>query len=418
MKQHAPTLSKTKKDPLHEGPTIGAFGDYGGQFVSELLIPALKELEQAREQIVTRSDFDEAFSKALRSWAGRPTPLTSAPTFSEQARLEVILKREDLLHGGAHKTNNVLGQGLLAKFMGKKRIIAETGAGQHGTATAMVGAWLGLETVVYMGQRDMERQVANVKRMGLCGAEVVPVTSGAQTLKDAINEALRDWTTHVESTHYLLGTVCGPHPFPRLVRDFQAVIGREARQQWEEELDGFPDAVVACVGGGSNAIGIFYDFLNLRSVELIGVEPAGHGLASGRHGATLVGGIPGLLHGARTSILQDEEGQILEPHSIAAGLDYPGVGPEHAYLRDSGRARYVAVEDSHALQAFEALSRTEGIIPAFEPAHALAFVLRAVALGELPEGSRVLVNLSGRGDKDLDVYHELHERTETEEAST
>ncbi len=310
------------------------------------------------------------------------------------------------------------GKVLLAKFMGKKRIIAETGAGQHGTATAMVGAWLGLETVIYMGQRDIERQAANVKRMELCGAEVVPVTSGAQTLKDAINEALRDWTTHVESTHYLLGTVCGPHPFPRLVRDFQSVIGREARQQWEADLDGFPDAVVACVGGGSNAIGIFYDFLNHCSVELIGVEPAGQGLATGRHGATLIKGTPGLLHGARTSILQDEEGQILEPHSIAAGLDYPGVGPEHAYLRDSGRARYVAVEDGHALQAFEVLSRTEGIIPAFEPAHALAFVLRAVDLGELQEGSRVLVNLSGRGDKDLDVYRAVNDRRETEEART
>jgi tryptophan synthase beta chain len=418
MKHRAPSLSRTKTDLLHEAPTVGAFGDYGGQFVSELLIPALKELEQAREQIVTRSDFAEAFSNALRSWAGRPTPLTSAPTFSEQARLEVVLKREDLLHGGAHKTNNVLGQGLLAKFMGKERIIAETGAGQHGTATAMVGAWLGLETVVYMGQRDIERQAANVKRMELCGAEVVPVTSGARTLKDAINEALRDWTTHVESTYYLLGTVCGPHPFPRLVRDFQAVIGREARRQWEEDLGGLPDAVVACVGGGSNAIGIFCDFLNHCSVELIGVEPAGHGLSTGRHGATLIKGTPGLLHGARTSILQDEEGQILEPHSVAAGLDYPGVGPEHAYLRDSGQARYVAVEDVHALQAFEVLSRTEGIIPAFEPAHALAFVLRAVDLGELQEGSRVLVNLSGRGDKDLDVYRAIGNRRQIGEAGT
>ena len=416
MNQLFPLPSKKETPRPHEGPTIGSFGDYGGQFVSELLVPALEELEQAREQIVTRSDFKEVLSKALRSWAGRPTPLTSVPAFSEKARLEVVLKREDLLHGGAHKTNNVLGQGLLAKFMGKKRIIAETGAGQHGTATAMVGAWLGLETVVYMGKRDIERQAANVKRMELCGAVVVPVASGAQTLKDAINEALRDWTTHIESTHYLLGTVCGPHPFPRLVRDFQAVIGREARQQWEEEFEGLPDAVVACVGGGSNAIGIFYDFLNHRSVELIGVEPAGDGLATGRHGATLIEGTPGLLHGARTSILQDEEGQILEPHSIAAGLDYPGVGPEHAYLRDSGRARYVAVDDDDALAAFEGLSRTEGIIPALEPAHALAFVLRAVDRGELREGSRVLVNLSGRGDKDLDVYREVGNRRETDEA--
>jgi tryptophan synthase beta chain len=388
-------------------PRVGAFGDYGGRYVPELLIPALEELEEARKTIVPSMDFKRAFSDALRAWAGRPTPLTRVSAFSRLAELDVVLKREDLLHGGAHKTNNVLGQALLAKFMGKKRIIAETGAGQHGTAAAMVGARLGLETVVYMGEKDVGRQAPNVKRMELCGARVVPVRTGARTLKDAINEALRDWTANLETTHYLLGTVCGPHPFPRLVRNFQTVIGREAKAQWKKLLGGLPDAVVACVGGGSNAIGIFYGFLKDRSVELIGVEPGGFGLDSGKHGATLLRGTPGLLHGARTSVLQDREGQILEPHSVAAGLDYPGVGPEHAHLRDSGRARYRAVGDRDAVDAFEVLSRTEGIIPAFEPAHALAFVLQAVAAGEIAKGARVLVNLSGRGDKDLDSYFGL-----------
>ncbi len=387
-----------------EHPRIGAFGPYGGRYVPELLIPALDELERARKEIVPRADFRKAFSEALSQWAGRPTPLTRVPRFSRLARLDVVLKREDLLHGGAHKMNNVLGQALLAQLMGKKRIIAETGAGQHGTATAMVGARLGLETIVYMGQRDMERQAPNVKRMELCGAEVVPVRSGAQTLKDAINEALRDWTHSLQTTHYLLGTVCGPHPFPRLVRDFHTVIGREAKSQWRKLLGGLPDAVVACVGGGSNALGIFHGFLRDRSVQLIGVEPGGRGLDSGLHGATLLRGTTGLLHGARTSVLQDGEGQILEPHSVAAGLDYPGVGPEHAFLRDSGRASYHAVTDEETIDAFERLSRLEGIIPAFESAHALAFVQRAVSGGELEEGSRVLINLSGRGDKDLDAY--------------
>ena len=399
-------------------PRVGAFGPYGGRYVPELLIPALTELERARKEIVPREDFRKALSEALSNWAGRPTPLTRLPGFSRMARLEVVLKREDLLHGGAHKTNNVLGQALLAQFMGKKRIVAETGAGQHGTATAMVGARLGLTTVIYMGRRDMERQAPNVKRMELCGAEVVPVTSGAQTLKDAINEALRDWTNSLETTHYLLGTVCGPHPFPRLVRDFQAVIGREAKSQWRRLMGGLPDAVVACVGGGSNALGIFHAFLRERSVRLMGVEPGGHGLDSGMHGATLIRGTPGLLHGARTSVLQDAEGQILEPHSIAAGLDYPGVGPEHAFLRDSGRATYYAVTDEEALQAFEQLSRVEGIIPAFESAHALAFVRKAVAEAVLEEGSRVLINLSGRGDKDLDTYfRELAPRRKNEGTS-
>jgi len=385
-------------------PRVGAFGDYGGRYVPELLVPALEELEQARREIVPGREFQRELSSLLEEWAGRPTPLSEAPSFSKAAGLEVVMKREDLLHGGAHKTNNVAGQALLARFMGKKRVIAETGAGQHGTATAMAAARLGLEAVVFMGEKDMERQAPNVKRMELCGAEVVPVATGSRTLKDAINEALRDWTQNLTTTHYLLGTVCGPHPFPRLVRDFQSVIGKEAKAQWKKRFGGLPKAVVACVGGGSNAIGIFHAFVPEEEVKLIGVEPGGRGIATGQHGATLVAGTPGLLHGARTYVLQDEEGQILEAHSVSAGLDYPGVGPEHAFLRDTGRARYVAVTDEEAIDAFEQLSELEGIIPAFEPAHALAFLLKAVRERELPEGATVLLNLCGRGDKDLDSY--------------
>ncbi len=391
-------------------PRIGAFGEYGGRYVPELLVPALVELERARKEIVPSREFKKALTELLDQWAGRPTPLTSAPRFSEACELDVIMKREDLLHGGAHKTNNVAGQALMTKFMGKRRVIAETGAGQHGTATAMAAARLGLDAVVYMGEKDMERQAPNVKRMELCGAEVIPVRSGARTLKDAINEALRDWTENVESTHYLLGTVCGPHPFPRLVRDFQAVIGREAMPQWKKLKGGLPDAVIACVGGGSNAMGIFHAFVPKKRVQLIGVEPGGRGIDTGRHGATLVAGTAGLLHGARTSVLQDDEGQILEAHSVSAGLDYPGVGPEHAYLRDTGRARYLAINDDEALDAFEKLSELEGIIPAFEPAHALAFLLKAVRERELPPSARVLMNLCGRGDKDLDNYLEHYAR--------
>jgi tryptophan synthase beta chain len=385
-------------------PRVGAFGDYGGRYVSELLVPALEELERARKEIVPSREFQRELSSLLEEWAGRPTPLSEAPSFSKAASLEVVMKREDLLHGGAHKTNNVAGQALLARFMGKKRVIAETGAGQHGTATAMAAARLGLEAVVFMGEKDMERQAPNVKRMELCGATVVPVTAGSRTLKDAINEALRDWTQNLTTTHYLLGTVCGPHPFPRLVRDFQSVIGKEAKAQWKKRFGGLPSVVVACVGGGSNAIGIFHAFVPDEDVKLIGVEPGGRGIATGQHGATLVAGTPGLLHGARTYVLQDEEGQILEAHSVSAGLDYPGVGPEHAFLRDTGRARYVAVTDDEAIDAFEKLSELEGIIPAFEPAHALAFLLKAVLERELPEGASVLLNLCGRGDKDLDTY--------------
>lgn len=385
-------------------PRVGAFGEYGGRFVPELLVPALEELERARKEIVPSREFKKTLAELLAEWAGRPTPLATAPRFSEVCELDVVLKREDLLHGGAHKTNNVAGQALMAKLMGKRRVIAETGAGQHGTATAMAAARLGLDAVVYMGEKDMERQAPNVKRMQLCGAEVIPVASGARTLKDAINEALRDWTKNLESTHYLLGTVCGPHPFPRLVRDFQAVIGREAMSQYKKLKGGLPDSVVACVGGGSNAIGIFHAFVPKKRVHLIGVEPGGLGIETGQHGATLVAGSAGLLHGARTSVLQDDEGQILEPHSVSAGLDYPGVGPEHAFLRDSGRARYLAIDDGDALDAFETMSELEGIIPAFEPAHALAFLLKAVRERELPARARVLVNLCGRGDKDLDSY--------------
>jgi tryptophan synthase beta chain len=385
-------------------PKVGAFGDYGGRYVPELLVPALEELERARRVLVRSREFQRELSSLLEEWAGRPTPLSPAPAFSKACGLEVVMKREDLLHGGAHKTNNVAGQALLARFMGKKRVIAETGAGQHGTATAMAAARLGLEAVVFMGEKDMERQAPNVKRMELCGARVVPVATGSRTLKDAINEALRDWTQNLTTTHYLLGTVCGPHPFPRLVRDFQSVIGKEAKAQWKKRYGGLPSAVVACVGGGSNAIGIFHAFVPDIEVKLIGVEPGGRGIATGEHGATLVAGTPGLLHGARTYVLQDEEGQILEAHSVSAGLDYPGVGPEHSFLRDSSRARYVAVTDDEAIAAFEKLSELEGIIPAFEPAHALAFLLRAVRERELPEGARVLVNLCGRGDKDLDNY--------------
>ena len=385
-------------------PRVGAFGAYGGRYVPELLVPALDELERARKEIVPSSAFKNALAELSAEWAGRPTPLASVPSLSKACQLEVVLKREDLLHGGAHKTNNVAGQALLTHFMGKKRVIAETGAGQHGTATAMACARLGLEAIVYMGEKDMERQAPNVKRMELCGARVIPVTAGSRTLKDAINEALRDWTANLKTTHYLLGTVCGPHPFPRLVRDFQAVIGREAKAQFRKRYGGQPDAVVACVGGGSNAMGIFHAFVPDKRVALVGVEPGGRGLATGHHGATLVAGTTGLLHGARTSVLQDDEGQILEAHSVSAGLDYPGVGPEHAYLRDRARARYVAVTDDEALDAFERLSELEGIIPAFEPAHAVAYLLKAVREKELPEGARILLNLCGRGDKDLDTY--------------
>lgn len=382
-------------------PQVGAFGEYGGRYAPELLMHALAELAEAHQRIVPSREFQKAFRRELRTWGGRPTPLTEVPNFSRLSRLRVFLKREDLLHGGAHKTNNVIGQALLAKQLGKRRLVAETGAGQHGVATAMAGARHSLPVTVYMGARDMERQASNVARMKLCGAEVIPVVAGAGTLKEAIDDALRDWAATVDDSHYVLGTVCGPDPFPALVRDLQAVIGREARAQCLRQLGGLPDAALACVGGGSNAIGLFQGFLGDDSVKLFGAEPGGSGLASGRHGATLCAGTPGLLHGARSYMLQDEHGQVRDSYSIAAGLDYPAVGPEHSFLKDSGRAHYHAIPDDEAMAAVHALSRSEGILPAIESAHALALCLSAVESGLLREGDRVVVNLSGRGDKDI-----------------
>ena len=371
----------------------GRFGRFGGCYVPEILVPALEQLESAFLDAQEDAVFATELNDLLANYAGRPTPLTRCRNLSGN----IYLKREDLLHGGAHKTNQVLGQGLLAKRMGKTRLIAETGAGSHGTATAIAGALLGLETVIYMGAKDVERQQLNVFRMQLMGARIVQVNSGSQTLKDAINEALRDWSASFENTHYLLGTAAGPHPFPTMVREFQRVIGREARTQIIEQLGRLPDAVVACVGGGSNAIGLFADFID-DDVQLIGVEPAGKGLGSHEHGATLMRGRPGIIHGSETYVLQDEEGQISESWSVSAGLDYPAVGPQHAYLKESGRGEYVGATDFEALQAFKALAEGEGILCAFESAHALAHALKLAE--ERPE-SAILVGLSGRGDKDV-----------------
>ncbi|MEO0479800.1 MAG: tryptophan synthase subunit beta [Planctomycetota bacterium] len=382
------------------GPALGAFGAYGGRFVSELLTGALDELDRACREVLPSETFRTRLESELTHWAGRPTPLTEAENLSARANLRISLKREDLLHGGAHKTNNVVGQALLAQAMGKRRLIAETGAGQHGVATAMIGARLGLEVLVYMGQRDVERQHLNVERMRLCGARVVPVSNGSATLKDAINEALRDWAASVDSTHYVLGTVCGPDPFPRLVGGLHRCIGDEARTQHLERYGELPDAVLACVGGGSNAIGVFRAFLD-EDVRLLGAEPGGPRDASNEHGAVLTEGTPGLLHGARTLVLQDHDGLIRPSRSIAAGLDYPGVGPEHAHLRDTGRAEYHPICDEEALDAVRETCRREGILPALESAHAIALALQAVDRGLLPAGSRVVLNLSGRGDKDL-----------------
>jgi tryptophan synthase beta chain len=385
----------------------GRFGAYGGAYVPEILMPALEQLERAflaaQDDPAFRAELDELLVK----YAGRPTPLTRCRNLGSD-RARIYLKREDLLHGGAHKTNQVLAQALLTKRMGKKRIIAETGAGQHGVATALAGALFGLETRIYMGAHDVERQQLNVFRMELMGAEVVPVESGSRTLKDAINEALRDWTASFADTHYLLGTVAGPHPFPTMVREFQRIIGREARAQVLEEEGRLPDAVVACVGGGSNAMGLFADFIGDGAVRLIGCEPAGKGLDGGEHGATLLRGRPGILHGSETYVLQNEDGQIAESWSVSAGLDYPAVGPEHAHLKDSGRADYVGVTDREALDAFALLARSEGIICAFESAHALAHALRLAAEAE-EKGREILlvVNISGRGDKDMAQAQEL-----------
>jgi len=376
----------------------GRFGDFGGQFVSEALMEALSELEDAFTCFQGDPAFISALDSYLAEFAGRPTPLTLCRNLSQDLGFRVYLKREDLLHGGAHKLNNTLGQALLAQFMGKKRLIAETGAGQHGVATAIAGAVLGLPVEVYMGKVDIERQRPNVFRMELMGAKVIPVSSGTRTLKDAVNEALRDWAASVGETHYLLGSVVGPHPFPLMVRTFQAVIGKETRAQILGREGRLPDAILACVGGGSNAIGIFHPFLQ-DSVRLIGVEAGGEGIESGRHGASLCAGSPGILHGALSYLLQDGDGQVLPTHSVAAGLDYPGVGPEHAMLRDAGRIEYTSVTDRETLGAFALLSRREGIIPALESAHAIAQLTKMA--GEFDRDDIVVVNLSGRGDKDL-----------------
>jgi len=377
----------------------GRFGRFGGTYVPEILVPALEQLEAAFLEAQEDSAFQAELSDLLANYAGRPTPLTRCRNLSSN----IYLKREDLLHGGAHKTNQVLAQGLLAKRMGKRRLIAETGAGQHGVATAIVGALLGFETVIYMGAEDVERQALNVFRMRLMGAEVMPVESGGSTLKDAINEALRDWSASFEHTHYLLGTAAGPHPFPTVVREFQRVIGREARAQIVQQLGRLPDAVIACVGGGSNAIGLFADFIP-DDVRLIGVEAAGRGVAGTEHGATLLRGRPGILHGAETYVLQDDDGQIADTWSVSAGLDYPAVGPEHAYLMETGRAHYVGVTDHEALAAFRALAVSEGILCAFESAHALAHALKLA--DEQPE-TILIVGLSGRGDKDVAQAQQL-----------
>ena len=379
---------------------VGHFGPYGGRFVPEALIGALDELEAAHNSASKDPEFQRELNHLHKSYTGRPSIITEAKRFAEHAgNARILLKREDLNHTGSHKINNVLGQALLTKRMGKKRIIAETGAGQHGVASATAAALLGLDCVVYMGEEDTKRQSLNVARMKLLGATVVPVTTGSRTLKDAINEAMRDWVTNVSTTHYLLGTVAGPHPFPTMVRDFHRIIGVEARQQVLEMTGRLPDAVLACVGGGSNAIGIFHPFIDDAGVRLIGFEAGGSGVESGKHAATIVGGTPGVLHGTRSYLLQDSDGQTIESHSISAGLDYPGVGPEHAYLHDIGRAEYRAITDDQAMHAFSLLSKSEGIIPAIETAHALAGALQVG--NELGSGAILLINLSGRGDKDV-----------------
>jgi tryptophan synthase beta chain len=380
----------------------GYFGDYGGRFVPETLMPVLDKLSKAYNQAKADPAFWAEFEALSRDYSGRPTPLYFAERLTENCGgARIFLKREDLAHTGAHKINNALGQGLLARRMGKQRIIAETGAGQHGVATAAVCAMLGLEAVVYMGEEDMRRQSLNVFRMRLMGAEVRAVSGGSKTLKDAINEAIRDWVTNPGDTYYLLGSVVGPYPYPMMVRDFQSVIGKETKQQIMDKLGRLPDYIIACVGGGSNAIGIFHPFLNDKEVKLIGVEAAGRGLDSGNHAASLLRGTVGVLHGTKSYVLQDKDGQIRETHSISAGLDYPGVGPEHSYLKDSGRARYVAVTDKEALEGFQLLCNTEGITPALEPAHAIFYAAKMA--GSLEREQIIVVNLSGRGDKDMDI---------------
>ncbi len=383
----------------------GHFGPYGGVFVAETLIHALDELRGAYERFRDDPEFVAEYNRELKHFVGRPSPIYHAQRWSEMlGGAQIYLKREDLNHTGAHKVNNVIGQALLARRMGKKRVIAETGAGQHGVATATICARFGMECVVYMGSEDVRRQAANVYRMKLLGATVVPVESGSRTLKDALNEAMRDWVTNIETTFYIIGTVAGPHPYPMLVRDFQRVIGDECKVQMPEMTGRQPDAVIACVGGGSNVMGIFYPYIDDTNVQLIGVEAAGDGLDTGRHAASLTGGSPGVLHGNRTYLLQDADGQIIETHSVSAGLDYPGVGPEHAWLKDSGRAQYVPITDEEALKAFHDCCRIEGIIPALESSHAIAYGAKLAP--SLPKDRILLVNLSGRGDKDMHTVAE------------
>jgi len=388
----------------------GYFGDYGGRFVAETLMQPLLDLENAYKKYMSDEEFLAELDDDLKYYVGRPSPLYFAKRWSEEiGGAKIFLKREDLNHTGAHKVNNTVGQALLAKRMGKPRVIAETGAGQHGVATATIAARLGLECCVYMGEDDIKRQSTNVFRMKLLGAQVVPVTSGSRTLKDALNEALRDWVTNVDTTFYIIGTVAGPHPYPVIVRDFQSIIGRETRCQCLEQIGSLPDALVACVGGGSNAIGLFHPFINDSDVAMVGVEAGGEGVASGRHSAPLSAGIPGVLHGNRTYLMQDECGQIESTHSISAGLDYPGVGPEHSWLKDIGRAQYETVNDGEALEAFDRLTTLEGIIPALETSHALAYAEKLAAV--MGQGKTIVVNLSGRGDKDIQTIATLNSIT-------
>ncbi len=383
----------------------GYFGNYGGRFVPETLVPALDELTTVYQALENDTAFWQEFQSLCHYYIGRPTPLYFAERLTAHCGgAKIFLKREDLAHTGAHKINNAVGQALLTKKLGKKRIIAETGAGQHGVATAAVAALMGMECVIYMGSDDIERQKLNVFRMRLMGAEVRPVSSGSRTLKDAINEAFRDWVSNVSTTHYLMGSVVGPHPYPAMVRDFQSVIGKETREQSLKDYQRLPDYIVACVGGGSNSMGIFYPFLNDKDVKLVGVEAAGHGLETGEHAATLAKGTLGVLHGAKSFVLQDKDGQILATHSISAGLDYPGVGPEHSFLKDSGRATYASITDKEALEGFQLLCRTEGIIPALESSHAIAHTVKMAPT--LKKDQIIVINLSGRGDKDLDIVNQ------------
>ena len=408
MTRNAPQIAPDKT--THIGEVVpdehGMFGEYGGRYVAETLIEPLAELEQAYFHYKEDAEFIREFDLDLAHYVGRPSPLYHAQRLSQQCGgAQIYLKREDLNHTGAHKINNTIGQALLAKRMGKPRIIAETGAGQHGVASATVAARLGLECVVYMGEQDIHRQAPNVYRMRLLGAEVVPVTSGSKTLKDALNEALRDWVTNVDNTFYIIGTVAGPHPYPLLVRDFQSVIGREAKTQILEQTGKLPDVLVACVGGGSNAIGLFYPFIEDESVKMFGVEAAGLGVDTDMHSAPLNAGRPGVLHGNRTYLMEDDDGQIIETHSISAGLDYPGVGPEHAWLKDIGRVKYEAVTDEEALAAFHQLTRVEGIIPALESSHAVAYALKLAS--SMSSEQSIIVNLSGRGDKDINTVADI-----------